>query len=61
MEHFPYLGYSELAVFVVGTWLVVNGTFWSLNTILFFIYRWNLLPQCRVPGAQYPPPEMVWE
>jgi sterol desaturase/sphingolipid hydroxylase (fatty acid hydroxylase superfamily) len=52
---------EERLFFVIGTWLVVNGTFWGSNLIFYFLYQADAFPQYRVIPGAFPPKDIIQE
>eukprot|EP01116_Phalansterium_solitarium_P020482 TRINITY_DN6062_c0_g1_i2.p1 TRINITY_DN6062_c0_g1~~TRINITY_DN6062_c0_g1_i2.p1 ORF type:complete len:285 (-),score=16.58 TRINITY_DN6062_c0_g1_i2:55-864(-) len=50
---------SERSLFLVGTLLATNGTFWLWNGILYIIYTRNLFADCKIDKNAWPDRKLV--
>jgi len=55
------LGLSDCFLFMTGSFLTHNITFWLLNGILFLFYRYDLFPKYRIRRSKYPDAALVKE
>jgi sterol desaturase/sphingolipid hydroxylase (fatty acid hydroxylase superfamily) len=52
------LGLDDRIIFTIGTVGVHLFIFWTLNTLLFIFYRFNLFPERRIQGLVQPSTEL---
>jgi sterol desaturase/sphingolipid hydroxylase (fatty acid hydroxylase superfamily) len=52
-------GLDDRKVFVIGTWLVHFTVFWGWNAFLTVCYRYNLFPERRILGGEFPSSDLV--
>lgn len=52
---------DERWIFVIGTYLVVNGTFWGSNLLFYWFYRTNAYPEYRIIPDAFPTKELINE
>jgi len=51
--------YSERALFIAGTWLILEATFWGFNLFYYLCYRYGWLSQYKILPGKYPDRSLV--
>ncbi len=51
---YNYLRKDNRMIFAIGTWIVHQVTFITLNIFLYFVYFFNLVTKYKIQDAKYP-------